>query len=155
MDPVIIFPLKKRLFLRGITVFEVNEKDIKLVGNDDLNDIETFKRTPKADLELSLNDDRKVRIEVQSGFQGMNDIKQHKISEAEKAKEYGFLSVMVHFDLFNGQVAFVRADNIDLKDEHWITRPQLEGQLVFNMDQNDFIWKLAELPPKFSDFLDF
>ena len=55
----------------------------------------------------------------------------------------------------NGQVAFVQVDNINDEDVNWITRQQMEGQTVFNIDQNYFIWKLTELPPKISDFLDY
>lgn len=142
-------------FLKSISiVFGVSEKSINLVGDDDLNNIETFKRTPKADLEIVLEDGKKLRIEVQSGFQGINDIKQHKVLEAKKINsEFGFLSVVIHFDLFNGQVAFVQIDNIKDGDINWITRQQMEGQTVFNIDQNYFIWKLTEAPPKISDFL--
>lgn len=144
-------------FLKSISlVFGVDEKNITLVGDDDLNNIETFKRTPKADLEISLDDGKRVRIEVQSGFQGINDIKQHKVLEAKKInRDLGFLSVVIHFDLFNGQVAFVQIDNIKDGDVNWITRQQMEGQTVFNIDQNYFIWKLTELPPKISDFLNY
>jgi len=43
-------------FLKSISlVFGVDEKNITLVGDDDLNNIETFKRTPKADLEIILD----------------------------------------------------------------------------------------------------
>jgi len=60
-------------------------------------------------------------------------------------------SVVVHFDLYNGQVAFVRIDGIEDDDVNWITRQQMEGQTVFNIDQNYFVWKLTELPPRYSD----
>ncbi len=90
-------------------VFEVDSKDIDLIGDDDLVNIESFKRTPKADLQINLKNGEKVRIEVQSGFQGINDIKQHKVLEAKKIKrEENISSMVIHFDLFNGQVAFVK-----------------------------------------------
>ena len=57
----------------------------------------------------------------------------------------------IHFDLYNGQVAFVKLDNIDDDNINWITRQQMEGQTVFNIEQNYFVWKLTEEPPKFSD----
>lgn len=144
-------------FLKAIgIIFAVEEKNISLVGDDDFNNIDTFKRTPKADLEITLSDGRKVRIEVQSGFQGINDIKQHKVLEAKKInRELDLLSVVIHFDLFRGQVAFVRIDNISDSDLNWVTRQQMEGQTVFSIDQDYFIWKLTELPPKISDFLDY
>jgi len=41
----------------------------------------------------------------------MNDIKQHKVLEAKKIKrEEKISSMIIHFDLFNGQVAFVKID---------------------------------------------
>jgi hypothetical protein len=144
-------------FLKPISlIFGVDEKNINLIGDDDFGDIETFKRTPKADLEVILTNNKKVRIEVQSGFQGINDIKQHKVLEAKKInRELGFLSVAIHFDLFNGQVAFVQTNNINDEDINWITRQQMEGQTVFNIDQNYFIWKLTDSLPEIKDFLNY
>ena len=94
----------------------------------------------------------KIRVEMQSGFQGINDIKQHKVLEAKRIKrEENISSMVIHFDLFNGQVAFVRLDEIEDNSINWITRQQMEGQTVFNIDQNYFIWKLTELPPKYNE----
>lgn len=93
-----------------------------------------------------------IRIEIQSGFQNINDIKQHKVIEAKKTKnECGISSILLHFDLYNGQVAFVKLDDIEDDSVHWVTRQQMEGQTVFNINQNYFVWKLTELPPKYSD----
>ena len=95
---------------------------------------------------------KKIRIEVQSGFQGINDIKQHKVLEAKRIfLEKNIPTIAIHFDLFNGQVAFVRLDTIEDNNVNWITRQQMEGQTVFNIDQNYFIWKLTEQPPKISE----
>jgi hypothetical protein len=140
-------------FLSALSqVFDVDVENIDLIGDDDLVNIETFKRTPKADLQINLKDGEKVRIEVQSGFQGINDIKQHKVLEAKKIKrEENISSMVIHFDLFNGQVAFVRIDEIEDDSVNWITRQQMEGQTVFNIDQNYFVWKLIESPPKYKD----
>ncbi len=135
-------------------IFEVNVENIELIGDDDLINIETFKRTPKADLQITLNDGNIIRIEVQSGFQGINDIKQHKVLEAKRIKrEEGISSMVIHFDLFNGQVAFVRIDEIDDDSVNWITRQQMEGQTVFNIDQNYFAWKITEIPPKYLELV--
>ncbi len=140
-------------FLNALSqVFEVDIKNIDLIGDDDLVNIETFKRTPKADLQITLTNGEKIRIEVQSGFQGINDIKQHKVLEAKKIKkEENISSLVVHFDLYNGQVAFVKTDEVDDDSVNWITRQQMEGQTVFNIDQNNFVWKLTEEPSKYSD----
>lgn len=140
-------------FLRALSlVFEVNIEDIDLIGDDDLINIDTFKRTPKADLEVNLKNGEKIRLEIQSGFVGVNDIKQHKVLEAKRIfQKKNISSLAIHFDLFNGQVAFVKLDEIEDDNVNWITRQQIEGQTVFNIDQNYFVWKLTEEPPKFSD----
>lgn len=140
-------------FLKALSkIFDVTLDSIILIGDDDLINIELFKRTPTADLEITLKDGYRLRVEVQSGFQGINDIKQHKVLEAKKiAQRDSIPSLAIHFDLFNGQVAFVRLDTIEDDSVNWITRQQMEGQTVFNIDQNYFIWKLTQIPPKFDE----
>lgn len=140
-------------FLNALSViFEVPISNIRLIGDDDLSNIESFKRTPKADLELKLHNGELIRVEVQSGFQGINDIKQHKVLEAKRVKTTdGIASLVVHIDIYNGQVAFVRLDTIEDDSVNWITRQQMEGQTVFNIDSNHFLWRLTEIPPRFSD----
>ncbi len=140
-------------FLKALSqIFDINIKNISLIGDDDLVNIETFKRTPKADLQINLDNGKKIRVEVQSGFQGINDIKQHKVLEGKRIKkEQNISSTIIHFDFFNGQVAFVEIDGIDDDSINWITRQQIEGQTVFNIEQNYFVWKLAEKPPKYID----
>lgn len=131
-------------------IFEVDTSSIGLIGDDDLKNIETFKRTQKADLEIKLNGKEKVRIEMQSGFTGINDIKQHKVLEAKRVcRDLGFHTIAIHFDLYNGQVAFIKLDEIEDDSVNWITRQQMEGQTVFNIDQNYFIWKITESPIKY------
>ncbi len=132
-------------------IFEVSTSDIQLIGDDDLSNIEFFKRTPKADLQLMLQG-QLMRIEMQSGFQGINDIKQHKVLEAKRVKrEQNIASLAIHIDVYNGQVAFIRLDTIEDDSVNWITRQQMEGQTVFNIDPNYFVWKLTETPPKYSE----
>lgn len=140
-------------FLKALgLVFEVDTSNIDLIGDDDLKNIETFKRTPKADLEIKLNGKEKVRIEMQSGFTGINDIKQHKVLEAKRVyRDLGFHTLAIHFDLYNGQVAFIKLDEIEDDSVNWITRQQMEGQTVFNIDQNYFIWKITESPVKYKE----
>ena len=56
-------------FLKALTkIFDVTLDNIILIGDDDLQNIESFKRTPKADLQITLGN-VKIRIEMQSGFQ--------------------------------------------------------------------------------------
>ena len=133
-------------------VFEVDTEKIYLIGDDDFKNAETFKKTPKADLEIRLNGKNKIRIEMQSGFTGVNDIKQHKVLEAKRVfREEGIPSLAIHIDLYNGQVAFVKLDEIEDGDVNWITRQQMEGQTVFNIDQNNFVWKITEPPIKYKE----
>lgn len=141
------------LFLKALgLIFEVTLEDINLIGEDKLKTTDTFKRSPTADLELPLSNGEKVRIEIQSGFTGTNDIKQHKVLEAKRVfQEQNTHSVAIHFDFYNGQVAFVKLNEVKDGDVNWITRSQMEGQMVFTIDQNYFIWKLTESPPKFKE----
>ncbi len=140
-------------FLKALSkIFKVSLDDISLIGDDDLVNIESFKRTPTADLEILLNDGNKLRIEVQSGFVGVNDIKQHKVLEAKRIFQTDAISSLaIHFDLFNGQVAFIKLDEISETSVNWITRQQMEGQTVFNIEQNYFTWKLTDTPPSLED----
>lgn len=139
-------------FLKALElIFEVNRADIVSIGDDDFRSAESFKRSPKADWEIRLSAKKKIRVEIQSGFTGMNDIKQHKVLEAKKIfRETGTHSVGIHFDLFNGQVAFVKLDEVE-DGENWITRSQMEGQLVFNISQNYFVWRIMEPPIKYGE----
>ena len=131
-------------------IFNVNINIIQSIGDDDFSNIDTFKRTPKADLQI-----KHYRIEVQSGFKGINDIKQHKVLEAKRIYlENKIETIVLYFDLFNGQVAFVNIAHISENDLNWITRQQMEGQTVFNIDQNYFKWLITDKPPKLVDILD-
>ncbi len=136
-------------FMKALSeMFGTNLTDIEIIGDDDLSKIDSFKRTPTADLQINLEGIGKVRLEVQSGFQGINDIKQHKVIEAKRIfQQDGTLTLVIHFDVYNGQVGIVRIDNVSDTDTSWITRQQMEGQTVFNIDQNYFVWKLTENCP--------
>ena len=131
-------------------IFSVAIETINHIGGDDFNSLETFKRTPSAD--LSIND---FCIEIQSGFVGINDIKEHKVREAKRRfLENNKKTILLHFDLFNGQVAFVDISSICDNDLNWITRQQMEGQSVFNIEQNYFKWLLTQNPPKFNEIME-
>lgn len=124
-----------------------NAQSVRRIGGDDFTSVDTFKRTPGADLELDL-ESGPCRIEVQSGFQGVNDIKQHKVLEARRLREAeGVQTLCTHFDLYNGQAAIVQLDAISDDDLNWVTRQQMEGQTVFSIDQNSFLWRLIDPPP--------
>ncbi len=89
---------------------------------------------------------------MQSGFTGVNDIKQQKVLEAKKILcDINIHTLAIHFDLYNGQVAFIKLDEIKDSSVDWITRQQMEGQTVFNINQNCFIWKITEKPVKYKE----
>ena len=147
--------LMANYFLKSLAmIFEVDLSKIQLIGDDDLKSAQTFIKTPKADIEIIINENVKIRVEMQSGFQGVNDIKQHKVLEAKRMyNSHKLHTLAIHFDLYNGQVAFVKLDEIEESNENWITRQQMEGQTVFNIDQNYFVWKLTETPGSLHELL--
>ena len=131
-------------------IFGVSIESITQIGDDDLRNIDTFRRTPKADLEISKKKSR-VRIEAQSGFQGINDVKEHKVREAKRLfHETSIGTICIHFDIYNGQAAFIQLNDIDDSDVNWVTRQQMEGQSVFSIDQNFFKWRFLDAIPSSS-----
>jgi hypothetical protein len=142
-----------KFFIKALgEIFSVDPRKIDWIGEDDFKKSETFKRTPTADLEISISPHEKIRIEMQSGFTGINDIKQHKVLEAKRIfRERKIHTLAIHFDLYNGQAAFLKLDAIEDDDVNWITRQQMEGQTVFNIDQNYFIWKLTDKPVQYTE----
>lgn len=139
-----------KLFEKALSViFSINLSNIHTIGNDDLKNIDVFKKTPTADIEIDF-EDQKIRVEIQSGFTGINDIKQHKVLEAQKIfREQNIHTIGIHFDLFDGQVAFIKLDEIEDDDEHWIARIFTDEGLLFNIDQNYFTWDLTQEPDNF------
>lgn len=134
-------------------IFNVPEELIRTVGHDSLAEIETFSQSPVADLEIGI-DNTIIRLEIQSGYTGVNDIKAHKVREAQRAFRYEqILSYVVHFDLFNGTMAIVDITNIDENSIHWVTRTQMEGQRVFSIPAEAFRWFLPDNPPYYLDIL--
>lgn len=126
-------------------IFRVKEKDIKVIGMDNLENPEAFSKAPTADFEIDNIDGIDYRIEFQCGFQGYNDIKEHKVIEAKKVyKEQKKKTLIVHMDLFRGCVAFVDISNIKESSINWETRTQFEGKTVFHIDDKYFIWKITE-----------
>lgn len=134
-------------------VFNVPREAIRNVGHDQLTSIETFSQSPTADLEITLDDNR-VRLEIQSGFTGANDIKAHKVKEAKKIfQNEQIVSYIVHFDLFNGCVAIVNISNINDDSIHWESRQQFESQRVFAIPDDAFKWFLPDELPCYADIL--
>ncbi len=135
-------------------IFSVKEKNIKTIGLDNLDNPDSFSKAPTADFEIATKDYGVFRIEFQCGFQGINDIKEHKVLEAGRVyKESKIKSLIIHVDLFNGKVAFVDISNINDKNVNWEYREQLEGKKVFHINEEYFIWNISEKPPVLSDIL--
>lgn len=125
-------------------IFKTNKGSILKIGDDDISNENTFKRTAKADY-IIVSNNIKFRLEIQSGFKGINDIKEHKVREARRNYlETTEATICMHIDLFNGQVAFVNISNIKGSNLNWVTRQQMEGQTVFSIDQNYFKWRLLD-----------
>lgn len=135
------------------TVFNVPRESIHGIGHDQLSSIETFSQSPTADLEIVLGNNS-IRLEIQSGFTGSNDIKAHKVREAKRIyNSEQILSYIVHFDLFNGCVAILDISNIEDDNIHWEQRQQFESQEVFCIPEEAFKWFLPNEPPNYTDIL--
>ena len=141
-------------FLKALSkIFLVPECAICCIGNDNLMDVSTFSQTATADLEITTVHGR-LRLEVQSGFTGINDIKRHKVLEARKVlDQQGIPSYVVHFDLFNGKAALINISSIEDTSIHWEHRAQLEDQTVFSIPHDAFCWDLTEPPPYYTGIL--
>jgi len=130
-------------------IFGIEASAIRSIGGDNIEEIDSFRRTPTADLEIRVGG-KPVRLEIQSGFQGVNDVKEHKVAEARRIfGRDGAPTILVHFDIFNGQAAFLRLDQVDEDGAAWITRGQMEGKRVFNISPERFCWLFAEEPVNF------
>lgn len=134
-------------------VFGVQQESIKTVGDDKLTDITTFSKSPTADLEID-TEDKKIRLEIQSGFTGLNDIKLHKVEEAKRVfQTENIYSYIVHFDLFNGKVAIVDISNRLSKNINIVARQQFEDQEVFSIPSDYFKWALTDPPIYYEEIL--
>lgn len=136
-------------FLKALSIiFDTDPENIELIGSDSFDSPDNFNRTAKADIQLS-NKENTYRIEVQTGLKGDNDVKKTKVDEAKNIfKEKNFSTVLIHFDLYNGQVAFIKLHEIE--NVNYETRQQLNSAVVFVIDSNHFKWRITEEPPKFS-----
>jgi len=98
---------------------------------------------------------RSIRIEIQVNFTGVNDIKQHKVLEAKRVYcDNGTRTLVIHFDLYNWQVALVSLSEIEDDDMNWITRINLDEGLVWNIDQNFFFWNFENTPSPYQRILE-
>lgn len=146
-----------RYFLRVITeMFHPLGEGIRAIGADDFSQASTFRRSATADLAVVGRDGAlAARLEVQSGFTGINDLKRHKVVEARDIFERDAIrTYLVDFDLFNGLVAVLDLCDYSVDDDRWVQRQQMEGQWVLPLDFNWFAWRLLDpLPGDFRALL--
>ena len=142
-------------FIKAIAIIlGIEENEIHQIGMDDLHNIETLSQSPMADIEVRLHDENTIRLEIQSGYTGVNDIKKHKVTEAKQVYFSKLVrSYVIHFDLFNGKVAVIDISEIDDADVNYIQNERFEGQLVFSIPENAFRYKLADPVPSFADIV--
>jgi hypothetical protein len=136
------------LFLPAVArLLKLDPSGIQEIGDDNWHDVERFRRSPKADFSVEMGD-RTLRIEMQTGFQGINDVKRHKIIESRSyLSSSGNHTLCTHFDIFNGQAAFLLLSRIKDADTNWVVRQQMEGQTVFQIDQSFFKWRFTDALP--------
>jgi len=141
-----------RYFMPAVSrIFSVPHASISQIGNSDLKNFETFRRTPEVELEFN-REGKWLRIVLQSGFQGINDIKEHKVRDARRLfEERGIKTICAHIDIYNGQMAFVPLDQIAENDAHFVTRHQMEWQSVLSIDQSYFKWALIDALPQLEE----
>lgn len=126
-------------------IFHVPENKIKHIGADDLLNPKNFSRSATADLQIDTKKNSKVRIEVQGGFTGKNDIKEHKIKEAmSEFENHKTTTYIFHIDIFNGKVAVIDISNP--KNLTYQNNAKMEGQKTLTVKPEWFKWKLTEKP---------
>lgn len=139
-------------------VFGVSEGNIRQFGADNLEELQRsknpgkFRKDSAADFlipkEYLENQSHDVLIEVQSGFTGMNDIKQTKAKAAKKRFEKdGTKTVVFHFDLFFGRLAVFEATNL-LDTGNWVKNDKLNGAITQEIGEEMFVWNLDQPFPK-------
>lgn len=126
-------------------ILGVADRTITKSGADNFDSAETFKKTSDADYELN-DGGLLIKFEIQCGFQGRyGDIKKSKFQKAASEAQNGFRTLAVHHDVFNGRVAVIRLDGVDLDSVNWTTR--YENTMVKPISDHEFMWNLSEPPP--------
>ncbi len=127
------------------SLFLVSRRDITFAAKDhDLNAV-SFKKSPLADITIRPD----LRLEVQAGFQGMNDIKRHKIDEAfRQSSECSTRTILLHFDIFNGRAAVCDISRLHDMDPTYVQRPGMEGKTVMEIPDAWFNWSLSNAIPE-------
>ena len=126
-------------------LFGAKKEDIAFAGKDHDLDIKTFKKSPLADITIKEG----LRAEIQAGFQGKNDIKEHKIIEAlRQSKKTGTKTFLLHFDMFNGFAAVIDISTLGKKKLTYVQRAAMEGKRVFEIPESWFYWDLTKPMPQ-------
>lgn len=127
-------------------IFKVPTSNISHTGQDDLTNLKTFARSATADLEIRTTTNKKIRLEMQAGYTGTNDIKRSKITEAiNRKKNDNIDTYVVHIDIFNGKVAIIDISNADESKIHY--HKAYENTDVLTINSNCFLWKLSDSLP--------
>jgi len=131
-------------------IFAVNVEEIEQLGEDNIEEListhdpDIFKKEAIADLKI---ESKKIHIEVQSGFTGVNDIKKSKADDAKRRySENGWKTVIVHFDLFRGLVAAVDITKLsdELPEKQWKNNKQFENVKTTPIKDACFVWRITE-----------
>ncbi|OQB14960.1 MAG: hypothetical protein BWY15_00774 [Firmicutes bacterium ADurb.Bin193] len=135
------------IFKRYIArIFNIDEYLLLDIGNDNLNNIAQFARTSTADIQFE-NEEGIINLEIQSGFTGVNDIKKHKFEEAiRKFSEEQIISYVIHFDVFNGKVSVINISRANINNINFVPRSTMEGQLIMEIPDEYFRYRLNENP---------
>ncbi|MDD6039413.1 MAG: hypothetical protein PUD20_11560 [bacterium] len=136
------------MFIPAIArIFGIPEENILHTGQDDLTNLETFARAATADLEIITVDNERIRLEMQAGYTGTNDIKRSKILEAISKKQNDNINTyVVHIDVFNGKAAIIDISNAD--DSRLNYHKAFENTDVLTINPEWFVWKLANPLPE-------
>ena len=141
------------LYFRKVVarIFGVEENEIEQLGEDNLQSVKdngnysSFKKEALADLKIeSLN----CHIEIQAGFTGENDIKRSKAKDARLRKTAGWDTYILHFDLYNGELAVIDITNLSaIADDKWIKNDRFEGVYTVKIPPEAFKWNLGDMLP--------
>lgn len=141
------------LYFRKVVarIFSVEENEIEQLGEDNLQSVKdngnysSFKKEALADLKIeTLN----YHIEIQAGFTGENDIKKSKAADARRRKAEGWATYVLHFDLYNGELAVIDITNLAaLADDKWIKNDRFEGVYTVKIPSEAFKWNLGDKLP--------
>jgi hypothetical protein len=125
-------------------IFEVRIEDITFAGKDLELNVATFKKSPLADISIKPG----LKVEIQAGFQNRNDIKRHKITEAQKQfRDSCSRTILMHFDLLNGKAVFRDITDLGRRKLKYQTRAEMEGKEVFEIPAHYFNWNLTKAIP--------